>query len=279
MTHNSSSSRPLILICNDDGIDAPGILSLAAGLDGLGEIVVVAPVLEQSAVGHSITIRDPVRARSWPFRVPSGAVSAFSVSGTPADCVKLAIDKLLPRIPDIVVSGINQGPNAAVNVIYSGTVSAATEAAILGIPAMAISYCRWRGGDFEGSATIARLIVTQILAHGLPHGVLLNVNVPDLSIEDIRGISVTRQAKSKWEESFIERMDPFDQPYYWLSGTFVNMDSGKNTDLDAIENGFVSVTPIQHDLTAHDAVEVLEKWNLGRTEFEKADPRTKAVKS
>ncbi|GMQ81205.1 MAG: 5'/3'-nucleotidase SurE [Rhodothermia bacterium] len=271
MTHSSSSDRPLILICNDDGIHAPGILSLAAGLDGLGEIVVVAPVLEQSAVGHSITIRDPVRARPWPFRVPSGAVKAFSVSGTPADCVKLAIDKLLPRTPAAVVSGINQGPNAAVNIIYSGTVSAATEAAILGIPAVAISYCRWRGGDFEASARIARSIVSQILSHGLPPGVLLNVNVPDLPYDAMRGIAVTRQAKSKWEESFTERMDPFNQPYYWLSGTFINLDSGENTDLDAIENGFVSVTPIQHDLTAHDAIEALEKWNWEETAFEETE--------
>ena len=260
MTHSSKTDPPLILICNDDGIDAPGILSLAAGLDGLGEIIIVAPAHEQSAVGHSITIRDPVRARPWPFRVPSGAVKAFSVSGTPADCVKLAIDKLLQRTPAVVVSGINQGPNAAVNVIYSGTVSAATEATILGIPAVAFSFCRWRGGDFEGSARIARKIVKQVLARGLPHGVLLNVNIPDLSYEAIRGISITRQAKSKWEESFSERMDPFDQPYYWLSGTFVNMDSGENTDLAAIENGFVSITPIQHDLTAHGAIEALEKW-------------------
>ena len=279
MTHSSISDQPLILICNDDGIDAPGILSLAAGLDGLGEIVVVAPVLEQSAVGHSITIRDPVRARPWPFRVPSGAVKAFGVSGTPADCVKLAIDKFLSRTPAIVVSGINQGPNAAVNVIYSGTVSAATEATILGIPAVAISYCRWKGGDFEGSARIARSIVSQILSHGLPQGVLLNVNVPDLPFEAMRGISITRQAKSKWEESFAERRDPFNQPYYWLSGTFVNMDSGENTDLDAIDNGFVSVTPIQHDLTAHDAIEALEQWNWGETAFEETELQTRTIKS
>lgn len=255
------SERPLILISNDDGIDAPGILSLAAGLDGLGELVVVAPIHEQSAVGHSITIRDPVRARPWPFRVPSGVVKAYSVRGTPADCVKLAMDKLLPRMPDVVVSGINQGPNAAVNVIYSGTVSAATEATILGIPSVAMSYCRWRGGDFEGSARIARTIVSRVLENGLPHGVLLNVNVPDLPIDAVQGIRVTRQAKSKWEESFTERTDPFDQPYYWLSGTFVNMDAGGDTDLDALDKGYVSVTPIQHDLTAHDALAGLSDWD------------------
>ena len=261
MSEDPNENTPLILVCNDDGIEAPGILALAAGLDDLGDIVVVAPLLEQSAVGHSITIRDPVRARPWPFRLPSGAVKAFSVSGTPADCVKLAMDKFLPRRPSIVVSGINQGPNAAVNMIYSGTVSAATEATILGIPAVAISYCRWNGGDFETSAQVARDVVGKVLQKGLPHGILLNVNVPDLPLDELKGMAITRQARSKWEESFSERVDPFNQPYYWLSGTFVNMDSGDNTDLGAIENGFVSITPIQHDLTAYGFVESLTKWN------------------
>ncbi len=261
MEKKNEDSTPLILVCNDDGIEAPGILALASSLDGLGEIIVVAPLLEQSAVGHAITIRDPVRARPWPFRIPSGEITAFRVSGTPADCVKLAMDKFLPRIPSIVVSGINQGPNAAVNVIYSGTVSAATEATILGIPAVAVSYCRWSGGNFEASARIARRIVRRVLENGLPHGVLLNVNVPDLPIDELKGIAITRQARSKWEESFSERVDPFDQPYYWLSGTFINTDSGENTDLDAIEKGFVSVTPIQHDMTAHLFVDSLKEWD------------------
>ena len=264
MDNKHEGSVPLILVCNDDGIEAPGILALASGLEGLGEIVVVAPLLEQSAVGHSITIRDPVRARSCPFRTPSGDIMAFRVTGTPADCVKLAIDKLLPRPPSIVVSGINQGPNAAVNVIYSGTVSAATEATILGIPAVAVSYCRWSGGSFDASARTARQIVRQVLEKGLPHGILLNVNVPDLPSDKLKGIAVTRQARSKWEESFCERVDPFDQTYYWLTGTFINMDSGENTDLEAIENGFVSVTPIQHDMTAHSFVAALRKWEWAK---------------
>ncbi len=261
MENKHEDSTPLILVCNDDGIDAPGILALASSLDGLGEIVVVAPLLEQSAVGHAITIRDPVRARPWPFRTPFGEITAFRVSGTPADCVKLAMDKFLPRAPSIVVSGINQGPNAAVNVIYSGTVSAATEATILGIPAVAVSYCRWTGGNFDASARIARQIVRRVLEKGLPHGILLNVNVPDLPIDELKGIAITRQARSKWEESYSERVDPFNQPYYWLSGTFINMDSGENTDLEAIENGFVSVTPIQHDMTAHLFVDSLKEWD------------------
>ncbi len=258
--------RPLILISNDDGIEAAGILSLAAAMDGLGDIIVVAPLHEQSAVGHAITMRDPVRARPWPFRVPSGQVTAFAVTGTPADCVKLAMDKLVPRKPDLVISGINHGPNTAVNIIYSGTVSAATEASILGIPAIAFSYCKWGGGDFEASGRVARQIAQRVLKGGLTPGILLNVNIPDLPFDDIKGVMITRQARSKWEESFAERKDPYNRTYYWLSGTFVNLDTGENTDVFAVENGFVSVTPIHHDLTAYSALDSLEKWNWDITE-------------
>ena len=256
-----SVNRPLILISNDDGIEAAGILSLVAAMDGLGDIIVAAPLNEQSAVGHAITMRDPVRARPWPFRGPSGQITAYAISGTPADCVKLAMDKLVPRTPDLVFSGINHGPNTAVNVIYSGTVSAATEASILGIPAIAFSYCRWGGGDFEASGRIARKIAERTLKGGLTPGLLLNVNIPDLPLSDIKGLMITRQAKSKWEESFAERMDPFNRPYYWLSGKFINLDSGDKTDIAAVEAGFVSITPIQHDLTAHQAISDLEEWD------------------
>ena len=254
------SRRPLILVSNDDGIDAPGIRALASALTEVGEVHVVAPIKEQSAVGHAITMRDPVRAHSWPFRGMHGEIAAHAVTGTPADCVKLAIDKLLPRPPDLVVSGINQGPNAAVNVIYSGTVSAATEASILGLDAMAISYCRWTGGDFTPSAEIGQTLARRILANGLPPGILLNVNVPDLPLPLIRGMQITRQAKSRWEEAYSERVDPFDRPYYWMAGRFVNLDDGDDTDLDAIENGYVSLTPIQHDLTAYQHLAGLADW-------------------
>jgi 5'-nucleotidase len=260
MTAVGAGERPLILVSNDDGISAPGILALASALDGLGEIVVVAPITEQSAVGHSITIRDPVRATAFPFRIPSGSVNAWAVHGTPADCVKLAIDQLLPRQPDLVVSGINQGPNAAVNIIYSGTVSAATEATILGIPAIAFSYCRWVGGDYEASGRVARTVARRVLDRGLREGILLNVNIPDRSYSELKGIRITRQARAKWEESFTERKDPFERPYYWLAGTFVNLDSGTDTDLGALEDGYVSVTPIHHDLTAHQQVNEMASW-------------------
>lgn len=257
-----ATERPLILISNDDGIDAAGIQALASALDGLGDLVVVAPITEQSAVGHAITIRDPVRARTWPFRGPSGDVEAYAVTGTPADCVKLALHRLLPRRPDLVCSGINHGPNTAVNVIYSGTVSAATEAAILGIDSVAFSLSAWGNADFESAGGWARRIAAQVLARGLPPGLLLNVNLPYLPYDEVKGVRVTRQARARWDETFDPRMDPYDQPYYWLMGKFVNMDEGDDTDLEAIEAGYVSLTPIHYDLTAYEWLEEAKTWEF-----------------
>lgn len=244
--------RPLVLVCNDDGIDAAGIAALAAGLDGIGTLAVVAPFEEQSAVGHAITVRDPMRVHVWQFDGPAGPVWARAVTGTPADCVKIAVQKLLPRRPDLVVSGVNHGPNTAVSVVYSGTVSAATEGTILGVPSVAVSHQAWRPSDFEPAARVARRIAERVLDDGLPPGVLLNVNVPE---GEIRGVRVTRQAKARWEEEFEERRDPFDRPYFWLGGKFVDLDGGADTDLAALADGHVSVTPLQLDLTAHDALD------------------------
>ena len=254
--------RPLILLSNDDGVDARGLAALAATLHGLGTIAVVAPVQEQSAVGHSITIHDPIRAHPWAFEVSEGPIWARAVTGTPADCVKLAAQKLLPRKPDLVVSGINHGPNTAVSVIYSGTVSAATEAAILGVPSFAVSHCSWEADiDFEAAVHYARLVADRILEHGLQAGVLLNVNVPDLPMEHIRGVRVTRLARARWEEEFEERRDPFDKPYYWMGGKFINLDDGRDTDLHAIDQGYVSITPIHYDLTAYDHLSRIKGWD------------------
>jgi 5'-nucleotidase len=258
---NLSPDRPFILLTNDDGIDANGIAALASALDGLGDLAVVAPEREQSAVGHAITVRDPVRAHPWPFELGQRDVWARAVTGTPADCVKLACQKLLPRRPDLIVSGINHGPNTAVNVIYSGTVSAATEASIFGIPAIAVSLCSWDPeADFEGAGRYARQIAEQALRDGIEPGILLNVNVPPGDYDDLRGIAITRQARSRWEEEFHERRDPFDRPYYWLGGEFVDLDEGKDTDLAAIKSGYVSVTPLHHDMTAYKQMEALAGW-------------------
>jgi len=252
-----ANGQPLILICNDDGIDAPGIEALARALDGVGALRVVAPESEQSAVGHAITVRDPVRAHAYDFEVDSGSIPAWAVSGTPADCIKLGAHQLLDRKPDLVVSGINRGPNTAVNVLYSGTVSAASEGAILGLDAIAFSLCDWNAEDYTVAGQWARRIVLHALQHGLPPDTLLNVNVPALPADDIAGLRVTRQARARWQEGFEARVDPLDRPYYWLSGTFVNLDEGDASDLDAIEDGYVSVTPLQLDLTAHDALDAL----------------------
>ena len=180
----------------------------------------------------------------------------------PADCVKIACQRLLPRFPDLVVSGINHGPNTAVNVIYSGTVSAATEACILGVPSLAVSHGDWRPKDFETAGRAARRVAEHVLANGLPPGVLLNVNVPGVAPEDLAGFRVTRQARSKWEEEFEERRDPMDRPYFWLGGRFVDLDEGTDTDLHAMREGFVSVTPLQIDLTAHSFLPALTDWRL-----------------
>ena len=251
---------PLILICNDDGIRAPGIQALAQAMVGLGTLYVVAPHEEQSGASQSITIRHPVRLKKVDYEVSTGPIPAYAVTGTPADCVKLAVDQILPRKPDLVVSGINQGPNAAINVMYSGTVSAALEASILGIDAIAFSMGAWLGGDFKASAHFATLVARQVLARGLPDGVLLNVNIPDGSLDEIKGVQVTRQAKSRWEESFVQRTDPFEREYYWLTGKFINLDGLDKTDYGALEQGYVSVTPVHHDLTAHEFLNTLEHW-------------------
>lgn len=250
--------RPLILLCNDDGIDAPGLGALADALDGLGTLAVVAPFEEQSAVGHSITVRLPMRAHTWRFGERD--VWARAITGTPADCIKIAVQKLLPRPPDLVVSGINHGPNTAINVLYSGTVGAATEGAVLGIPAIAVSHGAWRPTEFEAAQVATRSLAERVLAEGLPPGLVLNVNVPDLPSGDIQGVRITRQARARWEEEFEERRDPMDRPYYWLGGRFVDLDDGTDTDLSALRDGFVSVTPLHFDLTAYAHLDALRAW-------------------
>ena len=268
MSTPAPDARPHILLCNDDGIRAPGIQALADALDPLADLSVVAPESEQSAVGHAITVRDPVRAHEVEFSAPSGPVPAWAVAGTPTDSIKLACHELLEEEPDLVVSGINHGPNTAVNVLYSGTVSAATEASILGIDAVAISLCDWSAEDFSVAGRWARRIVRLVLRTGLPTGVLLNVNVPALPAEEIQGVAVTRQARSRWEEGFDTRTDPADREYYWLAGTFVDLDDGQETDTTAVDRGYISVTPIQHDLTAHDALEALRDWDWAEDDAE-----------
>ncbi len=224
-------------------------------------------------MGHAITVRDPVRARRWPEGAFRGVAAAYAVTGTPADCVKLALAHLVPRRPALVCSGINNGPNAAVSVIYSGTVSAATEGTLLGVDGVAFSQCAWGETDFATSAAWARRIAGEVLQRGLPPGVLLNVNVPYAPEGGIQGVRVTRLARARWEESYDPRTDPYNEPYYWSLGKFVNLDEGTDTDLAAIEAGYVSVSPIHYDLTAYQALQAVEAWTWGTPDDDESKRR------
>ncbi len=242
-----------ILVTNDDGINAPGIYALALALREVGSVTVMAPLGEQSAVGHALTVALPLRVTEFH---KNSEFFGYAVSGTPADCVKLALRTFLKEkgitMPDIVVSGINQGRNTAVNVIYSGTVSAATEATVLGVPAIAISLASYRGNsDFSAAAMFAKQFAPKVAAFGLPAGTLLNVNVPALPANEILGVEYTRQAKSFWEDDFDTRLDPQERPYYWLRGHYVEVEEPDGTDDSALRNKHISVTPLHYDLTNH----------------------------
>lgn len=252
---------PIILVTNDDGVTAPGIFALVEAMNQLGKCVVVAPDSPQSAMGHAITLNDPLRLEE--VDVFQG-VEAYQCSGTPVDCVKLAVDKILHRKPDLCVSGINHGSNSSINVIYSGTMSAAMEAAIEGIPAIGFSLLDYSfQAEMSAAKNIARSIASNVLDHGLPKGVLLNVNMPPIAEDEIKGIMLCRQALAKWQEEFDERTDPRGKKYFWLTGKFVNFDNSNDTDEWALNHGYVSVVPVQFDLTAHDALDFLKnKWNL-----------------
>jgi 5'-nucleotidase len=254
-------SKPLILITNDDGITSPGIRALMQVMSELGRVVVVAPDSPQSGMGHAITIDDPLRmARVEIFP----HVESYQCSGTPVDCVKLAVDKIIKGKPDLCVSGINHGSNSSINVIYSGTMSAAVEAAIEGINAIGFSFLNYSfDADLALPRKVAREVAKQVLKNGLPKNILLNVNIPDISVVGYKGIRVCRQAVAKWEEEFSERIDPRGRKYYWLTGKFVNYDGGDDTDEWALANGYASVVPVQFDLTAHHAIPYINNnWKL-----------------
>lgn len=255
------NKKPVILVTNDDGITAPGIKNLVEAVKELGDVVVVAPDKPQSGMGHAITIGSPLRLH----KVDAfEGIEAYQCTGTPVDCVKLAVDKILHRKPDICVSGINHGANHSINVIYSGTMSAAVEAAIESIPSVGFSLLDYSiEADFEGARKYARLIVQQMLKQKLNKHTVLNVNIPAVAADLIKGVRICRQAYAKYEEDFIERTDPHNRQYYWLTGEFVNFDKGRDTDVWALANNYVSVVPVQFDLTNYVLKEKLEKtWNL-----------------
>jgi 5'-nucleotidase len=253
------STLPTILITNDDGISAPGIRNLVEAVKDLGQLVVVAPDKPQSGMGHAITIGHPLRMNQvHQFE----GVESWQVSGTPVDCVKLAVDKLLHRKPDLCLSGINHGANHAINVIYSGTMSAAMEAAIEGIPSVGFSLMDFSmEADFTAAKEVVRSIVIKLLQQQNDPHLLLNVNIPKGDKEILAGIKICRQAYAKYQEDFDERIDPHGKKYYWLTGEFVNMDKGNDTDVWALENNFVSVVPVAIDFTNYTLKKQLEaQW-------------------
>jgi 5'-nucleotidase len=256
-----TKKEPLILVVNDDGITAPGIRALVDMVKPFGKVVVVAPEKPQSGQGHAITLHKPLRLyKSDVFK----DVEAYHCSGTPVDCVKLAVDKVLHRLPDLCVSGINHGSNSSINIIYSGTMSAAMEAALEGIPSIGFSLCdHSHEADFSASVKFGTRVVEQVLKVGLAPNTLLNVNIPNLPEDAIKGIKICRQAIANWEEEYDERIDPTGKKYYWLTGKFVNHDKGEDTDEWALNNGYISVVPVQYDLTAHHGINFInQNWKL-----------------
>jgi 5'-nucleotidase len=254
--------RPLILVTNDDGITAPGIRALIEIMNEVGETVVVAPDSPQSAMGHAITINSTLHCEK--ITVDDGPQLEYSCSGTPADCVKLAVNEILSRKPDLCVSGINHGSNSSINVIYSGTMSAAVEGALEGIPSIGFSLLDYaHNADFSEAEQYIRKVTKEVLENGLDDGVCLNVNIPKrIEGEEIKGLKVCRQADANWEEEFEERTDPKGRTYYWLTGKFMNYDKGTDTDEWALANHYVSVVPVQFDVTAHSSLVSVNKLLL-----------------
>ncbi len=249
--------KPLILVTNDDGIAAPGLRALVEVARAFGEVVVVAPDSPQSAQGHAITIAEPLRLNKVEVFED---FDAWECSGTPVDCVKLARHVVLKdRVPDLCLSGINHGSNASINILYSGTLSAAMEASLEGIPSVGFSLLDYGwDADFTAARHYAARIVEWVLAHGLDGCKLLNVNVPKLPLSQIKGLRVCRQAEGRWVEDFMEARDPRGEPYYWLTGRFECNDDGEDTDVGALMRGYVSVVPSGHDLTVHAAIPALK---------------------
>ena len=252
-------AKPLILVTNDDGINAPGIRNLISVMKEIGDIIVVAPDSPQSGMGHAITINSTLHtSRITPI---NSEITEYSCSGTPADCVKLAINELTPRKPDLCVSGINHGSNSSINVIYSGTMSAAVEGALEGIPSIGFSLLDYaHDADFSESEIYIRKVTQSVLENGMDTGVCLNVNIPKTKEDQaIKGVKVCRQASANWEEQFEKRVDPKGRTYYWLTGKFVNYDKGTDTDEWALANHYVSIVPVQFDITAYPSISSLNK--------------------
>lgn len=245
--------KPYILVSNDDGINSPGIYALVQKLRQLGEVVVVAPEHEQSAVGHALTLSRPLRVK--PFHI-NGEKFGFSVSGTPGDCVKIALTAILDKEPDLIVSGINHGQNTAVNILYSGTVSAATEGMLFGINSIAFSVCSHNWNlDMDAASDYALEICRNALIQKFPKDTFLNVNIPSVDKSEIKGFKITQVGTGFWKDFYVKRQDPFNRDYYWFSGEYFESENDITNDDIAVREGFISITPIRYALTNHERLE------------------------
>jgi 5'-nucleotidase len=249
------NEKPLILITNDDGVNAPGIRALINYIRPFGRVVVVAPDRPQSGTAHAVTIAQPLRLEKISQEED---YEEYNCNGTPADCVKLAFKVVMRRRPDFLFSGIDHGTNASINIIYSGTMAAVLEGALAGVPSVGFSLNNYSmNADFRPSEKFVKKIAGEVISKGLPAGVCLNVNIPDVSVEKIVGIKLCRQAGGTWEEDFDEREDPNGRKYYWMKGVYAQVGKGEDTDQWAMEHNYVAVVPVQFDLTAIRAMDVL----------------------
>ncbi len=247
-----------ILVTNDDGIFADGIKNLVKSLKTVGDVFVVAPNRQRSASGHSITMHDPLRAEKVNFFDMN--IPAWSVNGTPSDCVKLGIEALIKEKPDIVISGINRGSNLGTDVLYSGTVSAAIEGSMMGFPSIAVSLQYDQDMDYTHAGNFSKKICNMVYTNKLPMDTLLNINVP--CTEDIKGFKITTLGVRKYQNSFIERIDPFGESYYWMGGEVCDEDNGEETDIHSVKNNYISITPIHFDITKHEMIHKLQEWKF-----------------
>ena len=248
-----------ILVSNDDGIDSAGIYSLVEALKEIADVTVVAPHREQSAIGHAITMQTPLRVFEYQ---KNGKFFGYAIDGTPADCVKIGMRNLMPSPPDLVVSGINHGSNTAINIIYSGTVSAAREAAIMDVPSIAISVASHQVLDFSFASKVSKMLAQEVINRGLPLGTMLNVNIPNLPEDQIAGIVVTKQGKSKWDDIYEMRVDPYGRNYYWLTGNLMELDTDLDIDQAAIKSNYVSISPIHFDLSDYKTFSMMKEWKI-----------------
>lgn len=258
-TMKKQDRRPEILVCNDDGIEGEGIHVLAASMKKLGNVTVVAPAEPHSGMSHAMTLGVPLRIRE--FR-RNNRFFGHTVSGTPVDCIKVALSHIMKVKPDLIVSGINYGSNTAMSTLYSGTVAAALEGAIQGVTSLAFSLTTYEHADFTYAGKFARKLARKVLQEGLPEDTILSVNIPNVPEADIQGVRITGQGRSRWSEDAIERNDMYGNPYYWLNGTLMLLDEGMESDEFAVRRNFVTLTPLSCDLTRHGFRSTLEQWKL-----------------